>query len=673
MTKSKGSSSFNKSKKREKESLEEEKSNQLCGACGQPLYGERIESANASIRSVSNHEIKEEQKMSKASIEDAKILSSSDSTAVSGSSIDPVVRKNTIITCSNMSGPLKWCRSFQSDGFSPHFHLSCLEKMIPQRSKMYRDICQYVHEVEEDTKRKKMRCEMSYPVRSQQKESSNHVNTLEMDIMSQHDERKIKLPDKVPLDKIGRHNSVIGSCIESGSNTFVGKKSLPTNPFLCELCDIQGSSQYLSEYFANFRMMKKEFYGDDEAVDAIHPISLLTPNDNEMMQEETGFVKHLMEKDQELNPQVSYKPTEVTTARIRHILQHTARNQNEIRSSSVIDNDTITPFSLIGQPIRLFCNVTNSYHTGRIIDARDSKSIDASRLKSSTIQKYMRQKSSWKSSSRMKQTQSCSSHVKFDRDIASTQYLVRFRSRIEGRKSTVHQWLYLEEHPCMVGVNIVWANLHQDDLNANKTSQVKDGDLSSDAEIAESEIMQLRRLKKSKARFYPGQIFLRTALEMMHIDDISPNIDAFSPSKDHASCEKRLKKDRNGLNVTALIFYDTYKCVRLSLDNRVGLNTCNTRGNKASNCAASKSSCKSKQGDLSDISYTLSVLGQPFHNISVADFRYPPPDLKEYLEVLKAYDESLVHAIVCACCEEEEQRRLRQWHTKHACVSFEER
>lgn len=667
--------------------MEEEMSKALCGACGKPLYGQKeeykcstnalndggeiVQRGNSSLHTVSNHGIQEEQKISKPSTEETNILSSSSTTTALSSSGGELMRQNIILTCSNMSGSVKCCRSIQSkNGSSPHFHFGCIAQMIPPRSKLYSDICNYVHEVEKEKKRKKAKCDM----------------ILE-------EERRIQGPDKVPLDQIGRHSIVMKGHhrFERGTYAVSVKRSLPQNPFICELCDIQGSSQYLSEYFDYFRMLKKEFYNDDEAVDAIHP-TLSNPNDDELTQE-TGFVKHLIEQDQELNVQVSYKPTELTTSRIRHILQCTARNQEEATNSSEWTNyETITPLSLLGKPVRLFCNLTNSYHTGRIVDARDSKSIDSSRLKSSSIQKYIVPKSPPKRSSRTKQPRP-SSHIKLDRDIASTQYLVRFRSGIEGRKSTVHQWLYLEEHPLMVGVNIVWANVHENNQSTNDTSKefsvssqscadpycsVKGGDLSSDADIAGSDVVKLRRLKKSRARFYPGQIFLRSALEMMHVDDINPNLESLPYSSNvHVPCGKSLKSDGgahwNELNVISFIFYDSFTCVRLNLNKRLERMNYNNGDKDESDCGTKKETLhKTKQGDKSDIAYTVSILGQPFHHLSVADFRYPPPDLKEYLEVLKGYDESLVHAIVSACCEEEEQRRLLEWRTKYSCVTLNE-
>jgi len=711
MTKSKISSSMTSTKKRDKdEALEEKKSNQFCGACGQPLYGGqdedefkcidtttrnggRSDTTNASGNSVSKYETKEEHKMSNSSnLDDTSNILSSDNTATARSRME-VARQNIILTCSNMSGQVKCCRSAKSNGFSPRYHFGCIQKIIPQRSKMYRDICNYVQEVEEVNTCKKIKVEnmTSYPVKLQQKESVNPLQSLRrMDKMLPRDGSQITLPDKVPLDKFGRHSSDMNSSNENSGPSTVGMtKRLPKNPFLCEMCDIQGSSQYLSEYFVNFRKLKQQFYGDDEAVDAIHPISFSSlPNgddkvDDELMVQDTGFVKYLMEKDQELNPQVSYKPTELTAARIHHILQCTSKNMEQTKSSTIVGNSRpITPYSLIGQPIRLFCNVSNSYHTGRIIDARDTESIDTSRMKSSTIQKYMRKKSTSKSSSKIKK-QNYSSPVKLDRDIASTQYLVRFRARIDGRKSAVHQWLYLEEHPLMVGVNIVWAKLQEDNHQTSNDDAskvfpmsqscsdeclpVKCGDLSSVAEIAESDIVKLRRLKRSRAKFYPGQIFLRTALEMMHIDDINPSLGTFPPSKVHASCGNSLENVRslqsNVLNVIVLIFYSSYKCVCLNLGSEIGLMTCDTQDKNVSNYyERSRTVCAAKQGEKSDIAYTVSVLEQPFDHLPVADFLCPPPDLKEYLEVLKAYDECLVHAIVSACCEEEEQRRLVQWH-----------
>jgi hypothetical protein len=44
-------------------------------------------------------------------------------------------------------------------------------------------------------------------------------------------------------------------------------------------------------------------------------------------------------------------------------------------------------------------------------------------------------------------------------NVSQTEYLVRFRAGIDGRILPVHQWLFLEEHPLMVSVALVWAKV----------------------------------------------------------------------------------------------------------------------------------------------------------------------------------------------------------------------
>jgi hypothetical protein len=62
--------------------------------------------------------------------------------------------------------------------------------------------------------------------------------------------------------------------------------------------------------------------------------------------------------------------------------------------------------------------------------------------------------------------------------------------------------------------------------------------------------------------------------------------------------------------------------------------------------------------------HEISILGKTFDDLSVVDFHSPPPEFKEYLQVLKGYDDMLVHTTMCALLEEEEQRRILERHKR---------
>lgn len=690
MTKNNASSS----KKRPSQSPEEESSNEWCGACGQSLYGNQdattttTTAASTTIgKSVdsslvfptANYELK----LSDNAVTDAKNRDATDlsSNLLSISSNEElVVRRDFIVTCSNMSGPVKCCRAHLSGGNSPHYHFTCLKKLIPSKSKLYSDLCRYANYQEEENKRKKIRSSFRSPIGQvpEEKLASNLNSVHIQNNVPVNNNRESKLPDRVPLDKSVHlmHRGSLSSD-ESGRSTASNRKYLTKNPFICDACDMEGSSRYLSEYFDNFRTVKKKFYGDDEAIDAIHPISNLASSDEEMM-EGSSFVQYLMGKELDANLNVSSKATELRISRIRQVLQCTIMSQehNDMEHKSTLDFDEpITPNYLIGQPVRLYCSLTNSYHTGRIIDARHHSSVDTTRLKPSTVKRYIGIQSSTKKSP-IREPQS-TPPVLLDRDIGRTQYLVRFRARMEGRRSTVHQWLYLEEHPLMVGVAIVWINIYNQDQGDvdRDTSQIismcrplsadactiEGGNLSADTKGAKRSLEKLRRLKRSKAKFYPGQIFLRSALEMMHVDEINPNHCDFTLNPLQQSNLSREVPHPEGFHVIALIFDDVYKCVRLKMEKQSSA-VLQSQKKESEDIPVQLGGSMPKTGRELNVEYMLGVLGKSFKDISFADFRNPPPDVKEYLQVLHAHDESLVRAIVSACSEEEEQMRALLWH-----------
>ena len=80
---------------------------------------------------------------------------------------------------------------------------------------------------------------------------------------------------------------------------------------------------------------------------------------------------------------------------------------------------------LIGKPVRLYCPNMNAYHNGRILDTRE-------KTRSSTG----------------------SSNCTDNESIAA---LVRFPAGKDNRKTTLTQWMYLEEHCLAVSSDVVWA------------------------------------------------------------------------------------------------------------------------------------------------------------------------------------------------------------------------
>jgi hypothetical protein len=636
---------------------------------------------------------------------------------------------HTIVTCANMCGDSKFCKAATREHESPHFHFSCLEKEIPQGSKLFWDLCQYLDHREEEKRKRRLR----YLA----KEHAKDVGNLNLN------GKTLNLPDKIPLDRrvsrsssnspmnIGHFQHTPSSSgrstpsFQSNSNA----RKVTKNPFLCSLCDIRGSATYLAEYFANFRALKTEFFQDGEAVDSIMPVGkfkacshvdsarkeTIADNENEgIMAKDNGFVKHLMSKQQDYDEGASYKTTEMTMDRIRDILQFIPRYQNgeenketQAAASSIFNFANINAAHLIGQPIRLFCDVSNSYHTGRIIDSRKVDDIEINRLKKNTKLKYTEKKfdhvlmGAYSRQERGKGSNS-NHNILLDRDIGRTQYLVRFRARTEGRKVTVQQWMYLEEHPIVVGIIIIWVNVHHEESQMVAQTEVvaatrnannhdcKLGNLSGDV-VAETPQERKRRLKRMKSKFRPAQIFLRSTLEMMHVDGISGgrmnDVNATVTTNAELGDTTDTSKSKEMVNAVAYLFNKNFQCMSVKIaDNAIGTkNTAPTtvRCTDTSSAKLNPKSSSLENTNMDDgdkklpenmsskpgksnseanidesLGEELSLLESSFEDLLVADFHSPPEGLVRYLKVLRAYDESLVYATTCACLEEEEQRRV---------------
>ena len=216
-------------------------------------------------------------------------------------------------------------------------------------------------------------------------------------------------------------------------------------------------------------------------------------------------------------------------------------------------------------------------------------------------------------------TQNIAEDFALDKEIGRIQYLVRFRSGREGRKSTVHQWIFLEEHPVMVGVAVVWANV-------DRNGSVQDSNLSAPHPTAGPNRARLMR-KEIKSNFRPAQIFVRSALEMVPVREIIP----------------RSSEANDSMRALALFFgRESHQSVL-----RLNAKSCKD----AFNC--------SKRGETGNLNENRASSHVDW---AACDFVNPPQKLKSFLQTLQYHDEPLGFAIAIACMEKEEEGRVRSWH-----------
>ena len=272
--------------------------------------------------------------------------------------------------------------------------------------------------------------------------------------------------------------------------------------YICDVCDIEGSSRYLMEYFEDFLHRKQLYYMNYTNTCVMNNTSI-----------QLSFISFLFQQTEHRYKINSMKGSEINCDFIRDVyvrcgqsrdkysganhgnnVEERARRRSTLSTLSsaseeinsydyttnlkesfkeAADNNENTkndstftdPSILIGKPIRLYSPIDNKYHIGRIIDSRTKTTNSNVRLSTTTP--------------------SSTNHTIIPNDFLSIEYLVRFREGLDSRKVAVHQWITLEEHAISIGLHLIWADVTP--ANACKQSII------------------------------PGQIMLRSALEMIPI------------------------------------------------------------------------------------------------------------------------------------------------------------
>ena len=443
--------------------------------------------------------------------------------------------------------------------------------------------------------------------------------------------------------------------------------------YLCPYCDVEGTSHYLIEYFEAYRRSKTKFCKDQEAVDRVAPATELGRKFIEHVISKASS-NHLKPgkglprgKSKILSPsklmgignggkipaaagtssgltkeEVALQTiSEIQLPHVRRLLSGIARSDD---GSATGEDIPLDPTFFVGQPIKLYSPIEDAYHVGRIVDLRTVPSITESggemedKDSSSKPQtgaeedespkktKTKKSKGGKGKSQQDKQanrneaspttttfSSSASSGAdKFDYAVGRTQYLVRFRAGIDGRKIPVHQWIFLEEHAVAVGVGLVWANPSGQTGDKVATSN--------EASDNTHEASNVKVIAKPRMHYRPAQIVVRSILEMLPV--------------------KKLNKFKEGEDLFALAhyFHRDFHYAILKFDWNIPGDTGAAKG-----------------GGTDSSKDTLKMVA--------ADFIRPPPNLQKAIREARIDDDaSLVLSISMATMEREEERRARQFN-----------
>jgi len=217
---------------------------------------------------------------------------------------------------------------------------------------------------------------------------------------------------------------------------------------------------------------------------------------------------------------------------------------------------------------------------------------------------------------------------------------------VEGRKISVHQWIYLEEHAVTIGGEVCWANVgnHFVDAKTGGTNSkcTDHGNLNntgSGTHVLKSDVRLQAQKKEYISQYRPVQILFRSMLEMIPVQNLNPSISIT------ASGEKSIN-DINRLNVLAIGFGKRFSHVRISLGDYGVKNI------------------KTQQSELNKThkpAFETDTIPEPTKPVAIPITSSYPPWFDRILLRAQLSDEDVALSLAAACTEKEEERRIRTW------------
>ncbi len=264
-----------------------------------------------------------------------------------------------------------------------------------------------------------------------------------------------------------------------------------------------------------------------------------------------------------------------------------------------------------------------------------------------------------------------------DDNICKTLYLVRFRDGMEGRKVAVHKWIYLEEHSCLIGGEVCWAQI----VNSREDMQMAVEDFPN-VETIKSPNFNVSQLKQSDSGislkdgnflsiYRPVQVVYRSALEMISMQSLnqkeetvqssSRNSDCFLPVKD----SEESNVESHYLTVLAMGFGQLFQNIRLRLcesgnDSVVCQNGANYHS--TTECVIDKYCNSAETSNATIQHYAKEKKLFRTYRPSLFPLESRIPDwLENILHHARLDDYDLALATAVAFMEIEEVKRVRKW------------
>lgn len=225
------------------------------------------------------------------------------------------------------------------------------------------------------------------------------------------------------------------------------EEGIPPGEIYCKECVAEGSSTVLKQYFRRCDEIRRHYSCSRDYV-----LSLL---ERHMLDNPSGNIVDAAGEDvspDEEMEEVHLKPpprSELWYVEEMNKMARTNPFEKEGDTAVLVpertdggkDEYTIADF-LIGKPVRLYCNLDNEYHNGRIIDWRTSTVYPNSDVEKSC-------------KSKEKTVHLTKLDFYGSGPVSACEFLVRFPANEGRRKKEVEQWIILEEHSIAVGITLV--------------------------------------------------------------------------------------------------------------------------------------------------------------------------------------------------------------------------
>jgi Arc/MetJ-type ribon-helix-helix transcriptional regulator len=141
----------------------------------------------------------------------------------------------------------------------------------------------------------------------------------------------------------------------------------------------------------------------------------------------------------------------------RVVVESSDHNNHNDESDDNTTNNTTTndtraatsQWLFIGKPVKLYCPLGNGYHNGRIVSARRRNLW--SQLSNNDVD-------DGDDNDQGAAAAAATSSNAITEDDWVDEYLIRFHAGLDGRKTTLHWWVVLEEHSLAVATTLIWGD-----------------------------------------------------------------------------------------------------------------------------------------------------------------------------------------------------------------------